>query len=52
MAEWSIARDCKSLAHWATQVRILLYAQYLFFITRTKEVPGDYEERRNGISGL
>ncbi len=27
MAEWSIAIDCKSIAHWASQVRILLCAQ-------------------------
>lgn len=26
MAEWSIAIDCKSIAQWATQVRILLCA--------------------------
>ncbi len=28
MAERSIATDCKSVAQWATQVRILLYAHH------------------------
>lgn len=39
MAEWSIAIDCKSIAHWASQVRILLCAQ----IQKTPAMPGSFD---------
>jgi hypothetical protein len=47
VAEWSIAVDCKSIAHWATQVRILpgahmknesiLQGVLLFFMMKATE---------------
>ena len=37
MAEWSIATDCKSVALWATKVRILLGAQKMDFSIKVDE---------------